>query len=250
MKKTISLSIFLIVCSLTSFSQIKLDTLYFNKIEIRIFTYRLNHDTVVHAYFDQSTPRVWKKIDSNIGRIKYDLTLKRITNFVQKNYPSPLIAPTNFHLDKPLSFYPGDTPELTLAIAKDSYCIGAINFYQRELEKNAHNYLFYYELAKAYDTYRPYDPIIHEQVLAYLATCLKQQPAFEEAYLLKARTHEKNGKMKGMMMSEPHVDMVDMDEIRQAIKCLEKLLLINPARLEAKQYLTELKDRYGKTYGR
>lgn len=77
---------------------------------------------------------------------------------------------------------------------------------------------------------------------------LKLHSAFEEAYVLKARTHEKNGKWKGIMMSEPHVDIVETDEIKEAIKCLDDLLLLNPANREAQEYLAELKDRYGKNY--
>ena len=50
------------------------------------------------------------------------------------------------------------------------------------------------------------------------------------------------------MMSEPHVDLVDVDEIKQSINCLNELLKINPDNTEARQYLDELNDRYSKKY--
>ena len=248
MKNTIILSTFILFCNLTTYSQISVDTLYYKKVEIRVYTYLLHQDTAVHAYFDQNTPRKRKKIKTNIGRLKFDMTLEGIIDFLETKYRSPLVAPTDMNIDKPLSFSLGDTPHPALLIAKDSYCIGAISYYQKELEKNSRNYLPYYELAKAYDAYKPYDPSIHDKVIAYLETCINLNPAFEEAYVLKARTHEKNGKWKGIMMSEPHVDIVDIDEIKEAIKCLDDILLLNPANREAQEYLAELKDRYGKNY--
>jgi tetratricopeptide (TPR) repeat protein len=183
-----------------------------------------------------------------MGRMKRDLTFDSIADFVRTKYPSSSITTTDLSVDKPVKFYNTKTTDLNLAIAKDSYYIGAINYYWAEIEKDSSNYLSYYELAKAYDRYNLTYSLSHDKVIGHLNTCIRLNPKFEEAYLLKARIHEKNGKMKGIMMSEPHVDIIDVDEIIQSINCLNECLLINPDNVEARQYLVELNDRYGKKY--
>lgn len=248
MIRKITILTFILISNLTSYGQIKVDTLYFNQIEIRVFTFKLHQDTVVKAYIDQNTPRVTKKIKTNVGRIKRDLTLDSIVDFVSTKYQDPSITLTDLSIDKPSKFIDGETPNLNLAIAKDSYYIDAINYYWDEIEKDSNNYLFYYELAKSYDAYNHKFSLLHDNVIGLLQKCIGLNPNFEKAYILQAKTHERIGIMKGHMMSEPHAQIVDLDEIKQSINCLNKLLNINPDNIEANQYLAELKEQYVKNY--
>jgi len=183
-----------------------------------------------------------------MGRIKRDLTFDSIADFVRTKYSSPSITATDLSIDKPVKYNIGETPDLNLPIAKDSYYIDAVNYYWGEIQTDSNSFLSYYELAKAYDSYDLTYSLSHDKVIGLLNKCIRLNPDFEDAYLLKAMTHEKNGIMKGIMMSEPHVDIVDVDEIKQSINCLNELLKINPDNTKARKYLDELNDRYSKKY--
>ena len=248
MKRTIGILSIILAYNLTSYGQIKVDTLYHNQIEVRIYTYLLNQDTIVKVYFDHHTPRVTKKVKTNMGKIKRDLTFDGIADFVRTKYPSPSITTTDLSIDAPVKFSTTETPDLDLAIAKDSYYIDAINYYGNEIKKDNNSYLSYYNLAKMYADYNMAVTVSHDKVIKLLARCILLNPNFEDAYLLKARVHEKNGIIRGIMMSDPHVDIVDVGEIIEAINSLNRILKLNPDNTEAKEYLEELKNRYGKKY--
>ena len=248
MKKIIALFTIILTCTLASYGQVSVDTLYYNQIEVRIYTYLLNQDTIVKAYFDHKIPRVTKKVKSNIGKITQDLTYDSIAYFLRTEYPSVSITTTDLKIDAPVKFSITETPDLDLAIAKDSYYIDAINYYLNEIKKDNNSYLSYYNLAKMYAEYNTTVTFSHDKVIKLLARCVLLNPNFEEAYLLKARVHEKNGIIKGALMSDPHVDIVDISEIIEAINSLNRVLKINPDNFEAKEYLEELKNRYGKKY--
>jgi len=252
MLKAITIFSFLLVSKLTIYGQINGDTLYYKQNEIRVYTYVLEGDTVVKAYCSKDLPRVIRKVKTNVGRVKRDLTFDSISQFVNQHYPSASTTATNLQTGKLIKFERGVTPDFESAISLDSYWIGAINYFSAEIEKDSVNYLSYYELANACDKFYftgPLSSSLHcEKAISYLDKCIQLKPDFEKAYLLKARVHERNARGKGFIMADPHAHIEDVEEIKRALYCLDKLLVINPANEEGKQYRQELIDKYGDRY--
>jgi tetratricopeptide (TPR) repeat protein len=249
MRRVFAILPLILLSNLTGFCQIKGDTIYYKQIEIRIYTYLLGKDTIVKSYFDKNAPRTIKKIKTNIGRVKHDLTFDSIMHLVRINYPSSSVTTTDLQTGKLTGFKTRTNPEFKSAITMDCYLIGAINYYSNEIAKDSNNYLSYYELANAYlRLNKTYSLSLFDKGISYINTSMRLNPAFEKAFVIKARLHEKNGIARGRMMSEPYVDIVDLNEIKQAIYCLDNLLRVNPDYEEGKQYRMELMDKYGSKY--
>jgi hypothetical protein len=244
MKKKLTILILILFITLPGFGQIYGDTIFYKSNEIRVYTYLLQNDTIIKAYFDKNIPRVMERRKTNLGRMKFDLTFDSITKFVRQTYVSASVTATDIQNVQLTAYREDINPNFKSAITTDCYWIGAINYYTEMTEKDSNDYLNHYELAVAFESYNSTYSLMHDKTLKQLNTCIRLRPDFEDAYLFKARVHEKNGKMKGLMMSEPHHIIVDRNEINLAIQCLDNLLQINPNNAEAKKYREELKTKY------
>lgn len=187
---------------------------------------------------------------TNLGRSKEDVTLENLSRYYLKYYHWSSLTSADFQNGELVEFETGLTPDFKSIITRDSYTIGAVNYFLKAVERDSTDHLSYYELGKAYSqlsqlTLRssPYD-----KAISYLDKSIQLKTDFEEAYLLKANIHEKRGIWLGIIRSEPHAVSVNVFDIKQALDCLDKLLVINPDHVEGKRYLGELKERYGKRY--
>lgn len=245
MKKALNFLILVFITSQTCFGQIDIDTIYHKKTEIRIYTYLLGNDTVAKAYFDMSLPRVTGKVSSNLGETTRDLTFDSIADFVRNIYPQSSITATDLKAGELTTFNPDIKPNSTSLISIDCYWIGGINHYSKEIVSDSSNFLNYFNLANALNQYYlwagPY-----EKIITLLNSCIELNKEFEEAYILKAKMHEDNGVWKGIIMSEPHIDIVDRTEIELAISCLDELLKINPKNRQAKDLKIEIINKHYK----
>lgn len=238
----------ILIGNLSVYCQIGVDTLYYEQNEIRVYTYLVGKDTLVKAYYDKDARHVFKRVRTNLGRRKEDITLDSIARHIFKYHRFASVSSADFQNEELLEFEKGLTPDFKSTIARDSYLVGAVNYFFKEVERDSTNYLSYYELGKAYNQLHSLRVSSYDKAISYFDTCIQLKPDFEDAYLSKAKVHEKKGIWKGIIRSDPHVNTVDVFEVKRALDCLDRLLNINPDHVEGKRYLIELKDRYGKRY--
>lgn len=238
---TILLSLFSFIAS----GQIASDTLFFNNIEIRVYTYSIESDTTIIAYFDHHVLKRSKKELRTFDQVIFDKTRLSIVNHVESIYPNASVKSTVFKNAELTPFSKEVKPDSKSLITKDCYWIGAINHYSKRIKKDSADYLNYFDLANAIIAYNYGSPHEHrDRIMALLNSSIGLNREFVKAYLLKSRIHEEMGIWKGAMMSDPHVDVVDLEEIQLAINCLNELLVLKPESKEAKDYRNELTKKY------
>lgn len=239
MKTFITTLILICFSNSESSAQIESDTLYFNDIEVRIYAYEIEQDTVKIAYYGSNTQRVFNEVNTNSSKpkkvldydsIMYSIKIKRRFNY---SYPTDLkssVLITKYKKDLLI--------DTSSAITTDSYWISAINHFSKQIENDSTNYLNYYNYVDARLKYGHYN---YDNIISKLEKCIELNNEFEKAYILKSRVHESWGRSKGLMVANyDNHNIVDMSEIEKAINCLEDLLRIKPLNLEAREYRDKL----------
>lgn len=243
--RMICIVLFILVNSLILKSQVTSDTLFFNKVEIRVYSYMINGITIDKAYYDQSIPQITKLVNTNIGIVNKNITFDSIAVFVRSKSPVASITATDLNVGEFPPFNKDKLPNSHSAIINDHYNFSAVNYYEEKIEEEPLNYLYYYKLAQAYELLQLHYFLSSESVLIHLDKCIAINPNFGDAYLLKAKIYERSAEFNGALISDPHVGIVAIDEIQMAIDCLNDLLKINPNHKKANDFLTELKKKYG-----
>lgn len=244
--KKLFITILLSLSSFITSGQFASDTLFINNIEIRVYTYKIESDTTTLAYFDRQALKYTKKGLSNLAEMVYDTTRISIVNHIESLYPNALISSAAFENVELTPFNKEVKPDSKSIISLDCYWIGAINHYSKRIRSDSTDYLNYFDLANAFIDYKHGSS--HEyrdRIMDLLNSSIELNREFEKAYLLKSRIHETTGIWKGAMGSDPHVDVVDLQEIEFAVNCLNDLLILKPECKKAEDYRNELINKYG-----
>ncbi len=226
-----------------SSAQIDGDTLYFNDIEVRIYTFVIEQDTVKKAYYGSNTQRVFNEVNTysdkpkkvlDYDSIMYSIKIKRRFNYS---------CPTDLKSGVLITKYNKDLViDTSSKITTDSYWISVINHFSKQIEDDSTNYLNYYNYVDARLKYGHYS---YDNIKSKLENCIELNNKFEKAYLLKSKLYVYRARANGLMVaSYDNHNIVDRSEIKKAIECLEDLLRINPLNIEAINYRDELISKY------